>query len=75
MMHSDEKFKRGQIVTDVSELLTVEKTPTLTDSSYVVSSFENVDDLVDGSDGFLNEHVATGTRSAGAAVGTMHRGR
>jgi hypothetical protein len=75
MMHSDEKFKKGQIVTDGSELLIVEQTPTLTDNSYVVSSFENVEDLVDGSGGFSNEHVATGTRSAGAAVGTMHRDR
>ena len=71
-MHSDEKFKQGEIVTDGDELFIVDKVPTLTDDTYEVSSFENTDDLVDDSTA-TEEHV-TGTRSMGAAIGTMHKG-
>jgi hypothetical protein len=71
-MHTDEKFKRGEIVTDGDELLIVDKVPTLTDDSYEVSSFEDTDDLVDDSTA-PEEHI-TGTRSMGAAIGTTHRG-
>ncbi len=71
-MHSDEKFKKGEIVTDGDELFIVDKVPTLLDDTYEVSSFENTDDLVDDSTA-TEEHV-TGTRSMGAAIGTMHKG-
>jgi hypothetical protein len=71
-MHSDEKFKRGEIVTDGNELLIVDKVPTLTDDTYEVSSFENTDDLVD--DSIATEEHVTGRRAMGAAIGTMHKG-
>jgi hypothetical protein len=71
-MHTNEKFKKGEIVTDGDELLIVDKVPTLTDDTYEVSSFENTDDLVDGSTA-TEKHV-TGTRAMGAAIGTMHKG-
>jgi len=72
-MPSDEKFKRGEIVTDGDELLIVDKVPTLLDDTYEVSSFENTDDLVDDSAAAPAEHI-TGTRSMGAAIGTTHKG-
>jgi hypothetical protein len=71
-MHSNENLKRGEIVTDGDELFIVDKVPTLLDDTYEVSSFENTDDLVDDSTA-TEEHV-TGTRSMGAAIGTMHKG-
>lgn len=72
-MQSNEHFKRGEIVTDGDELLIVEQTPTLTDDAYVVSSYEDADDLVDNSDDDEIVEANPGTRSMGGAVGTMHR--
>jgi hypothetical protein len=72
-MQSNQDFKRGEIVTDGDELLIIEQTPTLTDDSYVVSSYEDADDLVDDSDDDEIVETNTGTRSMGGAVGTMHR--
>jgi hypothetical protein len=74
-MRTDDQLKRGEIVTDGDELLIVEQTPTLIDDSYVVSSYEDVDDLVDDGTGLtdVDGNTSTGVRSMGGAVGTEHR--
>jgi hypothetical protein len=74
-MRTDDQLKRGEIVTDGDELLIVEQTPTLLDDSYVVSSYEDSDDLVDDdlSLADADDDAGTGVRAMGGAVGTEHR--
>jgi hypothetical protein len=76
-MQQRDDLKRGDIVADEDELLIIEQTPTLSDDSYVVSSFEKSDDLVDDETGYAGTDVdvdaSAGIRSMGAAVGTQHR--